>query len=65
MCSSGSTAARGVIGIHGTNQPELLGGPASHGCIRVHNDTISEMAGFLPLGTPVSITRVPEPVPYR
>lgn len=47
----------GVIGIHGTNQPELLGGPASHGCIRVHNDTITEMAGFLPLGTPVSIGR--------
>ncbi len=45
----------GVIGIHGTNQPELLGGPASHGCIRVYNDTIEAMAGFLPLGTPVSI----------
>ncbi|MEM9566082.1 MAG: L,D-transpeptidase, partial [Actinomycetota bacterium] len=45
----------GVIGIHGTNQPDLLGGPASHGCIRVHNDTIEAMAEFLPLGTPVSI----------
>lgn len=46
---------QGVIGIHGTNQPELLGGPASHGCIRIHNDTIELMAEFLPLGTPVSI----------
>ena len=45
----------GVIGIHGTDEPELLGGPASHGCIRVHNDTITELAGFLPLGTPVTI----------
>lgn len=48
----------GVIGIHGTNQPNLLGGPASHGCIRVHNDTIELMANFLPLGTPVSIMGV-------
>lgn len=48
----------GVIGIHGTNQPSLLGGPASHGCIRVHNDTIELMAEFLPLGTPVSILGV-------
>jgi lipoprotein-anchoring transpeptidase ErfK/SrfK len=45
----------GVIGIHGTNQPSLLGGPASHGCIRLHDDVITEMAGFLPLGTPVTI----------
>lgn len=45
----------GVIGIHGTNRPDLLGGPASHGCIRIHNDTIALMAEFLPLGTPVSI----------
>ena len=49
----------GVIGIHGTNDPDLLGGPASHGCIRVHNDTIEAMAEFLPLGTPVTIIGVP------
>ncbi len=46
---------QGVIGIHGTNRPDLLGGPASHGCIRIHNDTIELMATMLPLGTPVSI----------
>jgi len=46
---------QGVIGIHGTNRPDLLGGPASHGCIRIHNDTIELMASILPLGTPVSI----------
>lgn len=45
----------GVIGIHGTNQPELLGTTVSHGCIRVANDVITEMTEFLPLGTPVSI----------
>ncbi len=45
----------GLIGIHGTNQPELLGGNVSHGCVRVDNDVITEMSEFLPLGTPVSI----------
>lgn len=45
----------GVIGIHGTNQPDLLGGPVSHGCIRVANDMIEEMTDFLPLGTPVHV----------
>jgi lipoprotein-anchoring transpeptidase ErfK/SrfK len=45
----------GVIGLHGTNQPELLGQDVSHGCIRVTNEVITEMAGYLPLGTPVEI----------
>jgi len=45
----------GVIGIHGTNQPEAIGTRVSHGCIRVANEAISEMADFLPLGTPVII----------
>ncbi len=46
----------GVIGIHGTNQPDSIGQTVSNGCIRVHNDVISEMATFLPLGTPVTIS---------
>jgi len=45
----------GVVGIHGTNQPELLGTDVSHGCIRVANDVITEMVSYLPLGTPVDI----------
>ena len=45
----------GIIGIHGTNQPELLGSNVSHGCVRVDNAVISEMAAFLPLGTPITI----------
>ncbi len=47
----------GVIGIHGTNQPELIGTNVSHGCIRVDNTVISglvEETG-LPLGVPVDI----------
>jgi len=45
----------GVIGIHGTNQPELLGRDVSHGCIRVGNDAITRLSRLLPLGTPVTI----------
>src|SRR5262249_53882711 len=45
----------GVIGIHGTNDPSSIGRDVSHGCIRVSNDVIVEMAGMLPLGTPVDI----------
>lgn len=45
----------GVIGIHGTNQPQALGSDVSHGCIRVANETIETLAGIIPLGTPVVI----------
>jgi len=53
---------QGVIGIHGTNQPDALGSRVSHGCVRVANETISEMASFLPLGTPVVIDTDPQPI---
>ncbi len=47
----------GVIGVHGTNQPELIGSEVSHGCIRMENATISKMVEEigLPLGVPVDI----------
>ena len=45
----------GIIGIHGTNQPDKIGTDVSHGCIRVSNEVITEMASYLPLGTPVEI----------
>jgi lipoprotein-anchoring transpeptidase ErfK/SrfK len=44
-----------VIGIHGTNEPKLLGTSVSHGCIRVSNTVITRLAKMLPLGTPVQI----------
>jgi lipoprotein-anchoring transpeptidase ErfK/SrfK len=55
----------GVIGIHGTNQPEAIGTRVSHGCIRVANDAIEELASFLPLGTPVVIDEEPSEVDAR
>jgi lipoprotein-anchoring transpeptidase ErfK/SrfK len=45
-----------IIGIHGTNDPAALGTNVSHGCIRVSNDVIRQLAANVPLGTPVTIT---------
>ena len=47
--------AGGFIGIHGTDQPELLPGRVSHGCIRLANDDMLELARLLRVGTPVRI----------
>ncbi len=45
----------GVIGIHGTNQPYLIPGRPSHGCIRIANRSIRRLARLMPIGTPVWI----------
>jgi hypothetical protein len=45
----------GVVGIHGTNQPGLIPGRPSHGCVRVRNDKVRRLARLMPVGTPVRI----------
>jgi hypothetical protein len=45
----------GYIGIHGTDEPQLLPGPISHGCIRMRNRDIRHLAQLMPIGTPVTI----------
>jgi hypothetical protein len=45
----------GVVGIHGTNQPALIPGRPSHGCIRVRNPAIRRLVRLMPIGTPVRI----------
>jgi lipoprotein-anchoring transpeptidase ErfK/SrfK len=45
----------GQIGVHGTDQPSVLGTDVSHGCIRVANRVITRLARSVPLGTPVDI----------
>jgi hypothetical protein len=45
----------GFIGIHGTNEPELLPERVSHGCIRMRNEDIVRLARLLPVGTPLTI----------
>jgi len=47
----------GQVGIHGTNQPQLIGDAVSHGCIRVTNADIEDLVDLqLPLGVPVFVT---------
>ena len=45
----------GVVGIHGTNEPGLIPGRPSHGCVRVPNPAIARLARLMPIGTPVRI----------
>jgi len=47
----------GVVGIHGTNEPWLIPGRPSHGCIRMRNPAITFLAHHLPIGAPVDIFR--------
>jgi L,D-transpeptidase catalytic domain len=47
--------AGGFVGIHGTNRPDLLPGHVSHGCIRMRNADILELARVMPVGTPLTI----------
>jgi len=49
--------AGGYVGIHGTNEPGLIPGRISHGCIRLRNADILKLARLMPIGTPVTITR--------
>jgi lipoprotein-anchoring transpeptidase ErfK/SrfK len=44
------------VGIHGNDDPSVLGQNATHGCIRMDNAAITMLAKQLPLGTPVSVT---------
>lgn len=45
----------GQLGVHGTNQPGLLGQAVSHGCIRINNNAITALAKILPQGVPIEI----------
>jgi len=45
----------GIVGIHGTSMPWLLGQAVSHGCVRVSNATALKLRRFAPVGTPISI----------
>jgi hypothetical protein len=45
----------GVVGLHGTNEPSLIPGRPSHGCIRLRNRDILRLYRLAPKGTPVDI----------
>jgi hypothetical protein len=45
----------GVVGLHGTNQPGLIPGRPSHGCVRIPNPKVIQLRRLLPVGTPLII----------
>ncbi len=46
----------GVVGIHGTDQPQLVPGYPSHGCVRLRNADITTLWHLIKIGTPIDIT---------
>jgi Uncharacterized protein conserved in bacteria len=49
--------------LHGTNQEQLIGTPASHGCIRLRNADMIALHDMVPAGTPVEILPPPRRLP--
>ncbi len=45
----------GVVGVHGTDQPKLVPGRPSHGCVRIRNVNINRLVKLMPIGTPIQI----------
>lgn len=45
----------GVVGIHGTSRPELIGQAVSHGCVRVPNVAARGLKREVPLGSLIEI----------
>jgi len=46
----------GVVGIHGTSKPWLLGQAVSHGCVRTSNEAALRLQSLAPLGTAITIS---------
>jgi len=51
------TLSGGQYAIHGTNDPNSVGGFVSHGCIRMYNQDITDLFARVDLGTTVVVTR--------
>ena len=45
----------GVVGVHGTNTPWLIGQAVSHGCVRLRNSDILALRKVMRIGTPIKI----------
>jgi lipoprotein-anchoring transpeptidase ErfK/SrfK len=45
----------GQVAIHGTNEPQLIPGRVSNGCVRLHNRDIRRLGRIAGVGTPVRI----------
>jgi lipoprotein-anchoring transpeptidase ErfK/SrfK len=49
------TLSGGEYAIHGTNKPSSIGGFVSYGCIRMHNNDITDLFGRVTVGTQVIV----------
>jgi lipoprotein-anchoring transpeptidase ErfK/SrfK len=45
----------GVVGLHGTDEPQLIPGRPSHGCIRLRNSDVASLWRLIAIGTPIEI----------
>jgi len=45
----------GIVGIHGTDEPQLIPGRPSHGCVRLRNADITQLWRLIQVGTPIEI----------
>jgi hypothetical protein len=45
----------GIVGIHGTDEPGLIPGRPSHGCVRMRNADITHLWAIVGVGTPIEI----------
>lgn len=46
----------GIVGVHGTNEPGLIPGRISHGCVRMKNADILKLNQLIGVGTPITVT---------
>ena len=56
MGAAAMTLSGGEYAIHGTNRPSSIGGFVSYGCIRMHNEDITDLYGRVGYQTPVVVT---------
>lgn len=47
----------GLVAIHGTNEPGLIGKAVSHGCVRMRNKDVLVVNRLVPTGSPVIIVK--------
>lgn len=45
----------GIVGLHGTNEPGLIPGDPSHGCIRLLNADVMRLVSLVHIGTPLLV----------
>jgi hypothetical protein len=45
----------GIVGLHGTPYPELIGQAVSHGCVRLRNEDILKLKELAPVGAELEI----------